>query len=85
VIPDPPAEPFIPENSSGKNLLVVGSLFESVTPFDFAKDTAELLGATLISVDSDVHAPAAWYDNACINSVLSEYFLTDNPVPDTDC
>ena len=85
MIPDPPAVPFIPDNSSGRNLLVVGSLFESVTPFDFAKDTAELLGATLISVDSDVHAPVAWYDNECINSVLSEYFLTDNPIPDTDC
>jgi len=84
-IPDPPAEPFIPSNLSGQNLLVIGSLFESVTPFDFAKDTARLLQATLVSVDSDVHAPAAWYDNECVNGVLSSYFLTDQVVPDTDC
>jgi len=85
MIPDPPAEPFIPTNSSGQNLLVIGSLFESVTPFDFATDTAELLGATLVSVDSDVHAPAAWYNNACVNSVLSAYFLSDEPLADAAC
>jgi hypothetical protein len=85
IIPNPPAEPFIPTNTSGRALLVIGSLYESVTPFDFAKDTAALLGATLVSVDSDVHAPAAWYNNACVNSMLSSYFLSDNALVDTDC
>ena len=84
-IPTPPSTPFIPTNSSGKQLLVIGSLFESVTPFDFAKDTAALLGAALVTVDSDVHAPAARYDNACINEVLLAYFLGTQPVVDTRC
>jgi len=84
-IPDPLSTPFIPSNTSGKQLLVIGSLFESVTPFPFAKDTAALLGAALISVDSDQHAPAAYYDNQCINSVLSEYFLTEAPVANKAC
>jgi hypothetical protein len=84
-IPTPPSTPFIPNNISGQPLLVIGSLFESVTPFDFAKDTAALLGASLITVDSDVHAPAAFYDNDCVNSVLSQYFLTDQLVADTSC
>jgi hypothetical protein len=85
MIPDPPAEPFIPNNTSGPKLLVIGSLYESVTPFDFATDTAALLGATLVSVDSDVHAPAAWYDNACVNAMLSSYFLSNDALVDTDC
>ena len=84
-IPDPPAEPFIPSNRSGQTLLVIGSLFESVTPFDFAKDTATLLGGALVSVDSDVHAPAASYNNSCINDVLIAFFLDTTPVLDKSC
>jgi hypothetical protein len=63
----------------------VGSINESVTPYSFAKDTAELLGSPLVSVESDVHAPAAWYDNDCINDVLIEYFLSDEPIESTTC
>ena len=84
-IPDPPTTPFVPANDSGRQLLVIGSLFESVTPSDSAKDTAELLGAALVSVDSDVHAPAASYNNQCINDALVVYFLGDGPVEDKDC
>jgi len=84
-IPTPPAEPFIPSNTSGQTLLVIGSLFESVTPFDFAKDTASLLGGVLVSVDSDVHAPAASYSNPCINDVLLAFFLDTREVTDTSC
>jgi hypothetical protein len=84
-IPDPPSTPFIPSNPSGKQLLIIGSLYESVTPFSFAKDTAELLSSALVSVDSDVHAPAAGYKNECVNRVLVQYFLGDAPVTDTAC
>jgi len=59
LIPDPPTTPFIPSNPSGKQLLIVGSINESVTPYSFAKDTAALLGAPLVSVESSQHAPAA--------------------------
>jgi hypothetical protein len=75
----------VPSNTSGRQLLVIGSLFESVTPFTFAKDTAELLGAALISVDSDVHAPAAGYSNQCINDALVSYFLCSELLEDKDC
>ena len=84
-IPDPPSAPFVPSNSSGQQLLIVGSINESVTPYSFAKDTAELLGSPLVSVESDVHAPAAWYDNDCINDVLIAYFLSDEPIESTTC
>lgn len=84
-IPDPPSTPFVPSNPSGKQLLIVGSLYESVTPFSFAKDTATLLDSTLITVESEVHAPAAWYDNECLNEVLVSYFLGDQPVSAKTC
>ena len=85
VIPDPPSTPFIPSNPSGKKLLIVGSINESVTPYSFAKDTAALLGAPLVSVESSQHAPAAGYDNECINSVLLAYFLGTAEVVDVTC
>jgi pimeloyl-ACP methyl ester carboxylesterase len=84
-IPDPPGVPFVPSNPSGKQLLIVGSLNESVTPYSFAKDTAELLGSPLVSVETDIHAPAAGYDNDCINDVLIAYFLTDEPLESITC
>jgi len=84
-IPNPPTTPFVPSNPSGKPLLIVGSLNESVTPYAFAKDTAALLGATLVSVAGETHAPAAGYDNDCINDVLIQFFLSDEPLTDVSC
>lgn len=84
-IPDPPGVPFVPSNPSGKQLLIVGSINESVTPYSFAKDTAELMGSPLVSVESDIHAPVAWYDNDCINDVLITYFLSNEPIESTTC
>lgn len=84
-IPDPPSVPFVPSNPSGKQLLIVGSLFESVTPFSFAEDTAKLLGSPLITVESDVHGPAAGYNIDCLNEILISYFLTDATIEATTC
>lgn len=84
-IPDPPETPFIPANTSGVPLLIVGSRFESVTPYTFAEETAELLESPLISVDSSQHAPAAYYDSECVNDVLIRFFTTDEAIPDTSC
>jgi hypothetical protein len=84
-IPNPPDEPFVPTNPSGKQLLIIGSLYESVTPFAFAKDTAALLGSPLIAVESDIHAPAAWYDNECVNNALIQYFVQGAVLEDTTC
>ena len=84
-IPNPPGVPFVPSNPSGKQLLIVGSIDESVTPYSFAEDTAELLGSPLLTVESDIHAPVAWYNNDCINEVLIAYFLSDEPLGSSTC
>jgi pimeloyl-ACP methyl ester carboxylesterase len=84
-IPDPPKTPLSRSNSSGKELLIIGSLYESVTPFAFAKDTATLLKSPLISVESDVHGPAAGYDNACLNKVLFDYFVSGSKIDSQTC
>jgi pimeloyl-ACP methyl ester carboxylesterase len=85
LIPDPPRTPLERSNTSGKELLIIGSLYESVTPFAFAKDTATLLKSPLISVESDVHGPAAGYDNACLNKVLFDYFVSGSKIESQTC
>ena len=85
LIPDPPTTPFVPSNPSGAQLLIVGSIDESVTPYSFAQDTAELLDSPLLSVESSRHAPVAFYNNTCVNEVVSAYFLETSPVVDTTC
>lgn len=84
-IPDPPTKPLERENESGKELLVIGSTKESVTPFSFAKDTAKLLKSPLISVDSATHGPAAGYDIKCLNDVLIDFFVNNADVADQSC
>jgi len=85
LIPNPPSTPFVPSNPSGSQLLIVGSINESVTPYAFAQDTAELLGSPLLSVESSQHGPVAGYDNSCINDVLIAYFLNTSDVVDVTC
>ena len=84
-IPDPPSEPFIPSNPSGKPLLIIGSTNESVTPFSFAEDTAELLDSPLLAVESEIHAPAANYSNDCVNRILLDYLLDRADIVSTTC
>jgi len=84
-IPSPPETPFIPSNTSGVQLLVVGSTNESVTPFSFAEDTAQLLNSILITVESSEHAPAAGYRIDCLNDVLVQFFTSTTPPQPTTC
>ena len=84
-IPSPPTTPFIPQNTSGVPLLVVGSTNESVTPFSFAEDTATLLNSTLITVESSEHAPVAGYRISCLNDVIVSFFTSTTPVGPTTC
>lgn len=84
-IPIPPDEPFVPSNPSGAELLIIGSTDESVTPFSFAEDTAEILGGTLIAVESDIHAPAGNYTNDCVNRILIDYFLDRADIEPVTC
>jgi pimeloyl-ACP methyl ester carboxylesterase len=84
-IPDPPTTPLIRENKSGKKLLIVGSIYEAVTPYQFSKDTAKLLKSPLISVESSTHGPAAGYDIPCLNDVLIDFFVNDIVPADMTC
>ena len=84
-IPDPPTSPLKRTNESGKELLIIGSTRESVTPFSFAKDTAKLLGSPLVSVQSATHGPAAGYDIKCLNEVLIDFFVKNKDVDDQSC
>ena len=84
-IPDPPTTPFVPSNPSGAPLLIVGSTNESVTPFQFAKDTAELLGSPLIAVEGSNHAPVAYYDNDCVNRIVMDYLLDRADIVSVTC
>ena len=84
-IPDPPSEPFVPSNPSGKPLLIIGSTNESVTPFSFAEDTAELLNSPLLAVESDIHAPAANYSNDCVSRILLDFLLDRADVVSVTC
>jgi pimeloyl-ACP methyl ester carboxylesterase len=84
-IPDPPTTPFIPSNPSGAQLLIVGATRESVTPFAFAEETAELLNSPLIAVDSAQHAPVSFYTSSCLNDILFTFFTTDDTISSTTC
>lgn len=84
-IPSPPDTPFIPQNPSGIPLLVVGATDESVTPFTFAVDTAELLDSVLITVESSEHAPVAGYRSNCLNDVIVSFFTSNTPPAPATC
>lgn len=85
LIPDPPSTPFIPSNPSGATLLIIGATEESVTPFSFAEDTAALLSSPLITVETDIHAPAGNYTNECVNRILVDYLLDRGDTPSATC
>jgi pimeloyl-ACP methyl ester carboxylesterase len=85
MIPDPPKTPLLRTNTSGKPLLIIGSKYESVTPFAFAEDTARLLNSPLIAVESDVHGPAAGYDIPCLNNVLIDFFVVGKKIQSQTC
>lgn len=85
VIPDPPDTPFVPANTSGKKLLIIGATRESVTPFAFAGATADLLASPLITVDTSMHAPAAYYTNSCVTEALLDYFVREVDMTDRQC
>lgn len=84
-IPDPPSTPLIRENKSGKKLLIIGSIYEAVTPYRFSKDTAKMLKSPLISVESSTHGPAAGYDIPCLNNMLIDFFVNDVVPGDMTC
>lgn len=78
-IPDPPTTAFIRKNESGKTLLVVGSKYESTTPYQFAVKTAKDLKSPLVTFTGTEHAPVASFANGCLNQVLIDYLVRDKP------
>lgn len=85
-IPDPPATTPVRTNTSGKGVLVVGSRFESVTPFKFAQTTAKQLKSPLVAFEGSIHAPVAGFDNKCLNQILVDYLINDLlPADGTSC
>lgn len=76
-IPDPPHTKPIRTNTSGKAVLVVGSRYESTTPYPFAVQTARDLQSPLVTFNGTGHAPVARFDNACLNRLFIDYFIDD--------
>ena len=76
-VPNPPKNAAARTNTSGKPVLIVGSLKESVTPYSFAVSTAQQLKSPLITWTGTEHAPLAGFEHACLNQVLLDYMLND--------
>jgi len=85
-IPDPPTGLPDRVNNSGKQVLVVGSRHESVTPYAFAVKTARQLKSPLVTVEGSEHAPVAGFTSLCMNRILAAYLLQDRlPKTGTSC
>ncbi len=85
LIPDPPKTQTKIENKSGQQVLVIGGVRDTVTPFHHAQKIAKQLNAALIKVETDEHGAAARYEKRCVNAALVGYFLTDKKLKDTTC
>ena len=77
-IPDPPKNAAPRTNTSGKPVLIVGSLKESVTPYAFAVSTAKQLKSPLVTWTGTEHAPLAGFAHSCLNQVFLDYMLKDS-------
>ncbi len=85
-IPDPPRKKPARKNTSGKAVLVVGSKFESTTPYQFAVQTAKDLKSPLVTYLGTGHAPVAGFDNDCLNQLVVDYLVNDTlPTKGVSC
>ena len=84
-IPDPPAKANGPVNESGKQLLVITSKGDNVTPYVGAIEVAEKLKSPLVVFDGTGHA-IAFNGNACISDKISAFFATGElPAAEVTC
>lgn len=74
-IPDPPTSKPARTNTSGKPVLVVGSRFESTTPYEFAVQTAKDLQSPLVTFKGTEHAPLAGFTHPCLNQIFVAYYV----------
>lgn len=85
-IPNPPKKKPARTNTSGKGVLVVGSRYESTTPYSFAVTTAAELKSPLVTVNGTAHAPVAGFDYKCLNTIVINYLVNDTlPANGTQC
>ena len=85
-IPDPPKTYPARTNTSGKTLLIVGSKYESVTPFVFAEKTAKELSSPLVTYEGTEHAPVAGFENECLTKIFVDYLVNNvDPVAGATC
>lgn len=76
-IPDPPTAKPKRTNTSGKKVLVVGSKYESTTPYEFAVKTAADLKSPIVTYLGTEHAPVASFANTCLNKLFIDYLVDD--------
>ena len=85
-IPNPPKRRPARTNTSGKGVLVVGSRYESTTPYSFAVKTAQELKSPLVTFNGTVHAPVAGFTYKCLNDIVVNYLVEDiTPINGTQC
>ena len=66
--------------------MVVGSKYESTTPYQFAVQTAKDLRSPLVTYLGTGHAPVAGFDNDCLNQLFIDYLVNDNlPTKGVSC
>lgn len=73
-------------NTSGSPVLVIGSRYESTTPYPFAVKTAKELKSPLVTFNGSVHAPLTGFDNACLTDIFVDYLIDDKlPAKSVSC
>jgi pimeloyl-ACP methyl ester carboxylesterase len=73
-IPDPPDVMNSPVNESGKTFLVIGSVLDTVTPIENAKDAAKKLSSRMLVYEGSGHAPS-FGGIVCIDDAVSRYLV----------
>ena len=85
-IPDPPASIAARVNTSGKQVMVIGALLESTTPYEFAVTTAKTLKSPLITYEGSGHAPLLSVPNRCLEKLFVDYLVRDRlPTAGASC
>ena len=81
-IPDPPEVMPSPVNKSGQTFLVIGSMLDTVTPIENARDTASRMQSRLLTYEGSGHAPS-FGGISCIDNAVAKYLVEGN-LPDKD-
>lgn len=85
-IPDPPASIAARVNTSGRQVLVIGSRLESTTPWEFAVSTAKALRSPLVTYEGSGHAPLLSVKNDCLERLFVDYLVSDRlPAASVSC